>query len=142
VAAQLFVRVALKAVLACLRKFAKADDVSYRYHKRQRLTKADEFSSVFSLRRTIHSSYFQVFIRPNGLHQARLGLVVGKSVARHAVRRNYMKRVIREYFRLHAKEVDGFDIVVRVKQLFDRSNGTLVQQALQDVWRKINKCRV
>ena len=120
----------------------KVDDVSCCYHKRQRLTKADEFSSVFSLRHILHSQYFQVFIRPNGLDRARLGLVVAKSVARYAVRRNYIKRVIREYFRLHAKEVDGFDIVVRVKQSFYRSNGALARQTLERLWRKIGKCPV
>jgi ribonuclease P protein component len=116
--------------------------LSYRYLKRQRLTKADEFSSVFSLRRTLHSHYFQVFIRPNGLSRARLGLVVAKSVARHAVRRNYMKRVIREYFRVHATEVDRFDIVVRVKQPFYRADGAVARQALQGIWKKIGKCLV
>lgn len=116
--------------------------LSYCYHKRQRLTKADEFSSVFSLRRTLHSQYLQVFIRPNGLARARLGLVVAKHVARHAVRRNYMKRVIREYFRLHATEVNGFDIVVRVKASFSRSEGALAREALQGLWRKISKCPI
>lgn len=116
--------------------------MSYCYTKRQRLTKADEFSSVFSLRRTIHAQYLQTFIRPNGLDCARLGLVVSKQVARQAVKRNYMKRVVREYFRLHATEIEGFDIIVRVKQAFYRSEGALAQQALHTVWRKIRKCLV
>jgi len=114
----------------------------YRYTQRQRLTKADEFSSVFVLRRTVQSKCLQAFIRPNGLDRARLGLVVAKRVARHAVRRNYMKRVIREYFRLHATEIDGFDIVVRVKHAFYRSDAQLAREALQTLWRKIGQCPV
>ena len=116
--------------------------MSYCYLKRQRLTKADEFSSVFSLRHVIHGRYLQIFIRPNGLGRARLGVVVAKRMARQAVRRNYMKRVIREYFRLHAAEVGGVDMVVRVKQPFYRSEGILAREALQALWRKIDKCPI
>lgn len=116
--------------------------MSYRYLKRQRLTKADEFSSVFSLRKVLHTQYVQIFMRPNGCHRARMGLVVAKRIAKQAVKRNYMKRVIREYFRLHAPIVSGFDLVVRVKRSFGQQENAVVQKALTELWSKINQCPV
>lgn len=113
--------------------------MSYRYLKRQRLTKADEFSSVFSLGRAVQGRHLQVFISPNVLDHARLGLVVSKRVARQAVKRNYMKRVIREYFRLHTNALSGIDMVVRVKRGFARQDKEAIAQELQKVWSRLGK---
>lgn len=54
----------------------------------------------------------------NDLGYARLGLVVAKKNAKRANKRNYMKRVLREWFRLHRHQLGGEDVVVRVRQLF------------------------
>ena len=56
----------------------------------------------------------------NALGHARLGLVVGKKAAKRANKRNYMKRVIREWFRLHQHELPAKDFVVRVRVMFER----------------------
>ena len=56
----------------------------------------------------------------NTLGHARLGLVVGKKAAKRANKRNYMKRVIREWFRLHQHELPAKDFVVRVRVMFER----------------------
>jgi ribonuclease P protein component len=50
---------------------------------------------------------------PNGLAHARLGLSVGKRVSKSAVRRNRVRRRLREAFRLRRPELgSGFDYVV------------------------------
>ena len=55
----------------------------------------------------------RVVARPNALGVARLGIVVGKRMIKHAVGRNRAKRVIRESFRLSAG-LPAMDIVVRL----------------------------
>lgn len=95
------------------------------FGKRYRLLKTEEFSSVFALRKQRSRLFLQVLqsdINPYG--HARLGLVVGKKAAKRANERNYMKRVIREWFRCHKNELPPRDFVVRVKQRFDRSSFT------------------
>lgn len=58
---------------------------------------------------------FVVFGRPNGLGWTRLGLSVGKRVG-GAVRRNRVKRLLREAFRLEQHVLaPGFDLVVTVR---------------------------
>ena len=38
-------------------------------------------------------------MRPNELGYARLGIIVSKKIERHAVKRNWIKRILRETFR-------------------------------------------
>lgn len=45
---------------------------------------------------------------------ARLGLVVGKKLLKAAVRRNLVKRVIREQFRQQRARLPAIDIIVRL----------------------------
>ena len=80
-----------------------------------RLLKTDDFSSVFNFRCSVHGQFFQVLVKPNGLGFARLGLVVGKKIAKQAVKRNYIKRRVREVFRLNAADLTAVDFIVRAK---------------------------
>jgi ribonuclease P protein component len=58
---------------------------------------------------------------PNGQVIARLGVVVGKRVAALAVDRNYLKRLVRETFRHHQRELAGFDLLVRPRRTLSRA---------------------
>jgi ribonuclease P protein component len=61
-----------------------------------------------------------VHYKPNTLGYPRLGIVVSKKSARLAVARNYMRRVLREWFRLNRDMFGGIDLVVRVNKPFNR----------------------
>ncbi len=63
--------------------------------------------------------------------QPRLGLVVAKKVAKRAHERNYMKRVLREWFRLHKQQLPAQDIVVRAKMKFEQEDFSAVWQEMQ-----------
>ena len=53
--------------------------------------------------------------RPNGLDTARLGVVVAKKLAKRANVRNLVKRIAREMFRRHRRELPAMDLVVRLQ---------------------------
>ena len=100
------------------------------FSKTERLLKTDEFSSVFALRRSRHGRYVQVLLGEAQAHP-RLGLVVAKKVAKRAHERNYMKRVSREWFRLHKQQLPAQDIVVRAKMKFEQEDFQAVWQEMQ-----------
>ncbi len=52
--------------------------------------------------------------RESGGSPARLGLVVGKKLIKSAVRRNLVKRVVREQFRLNRASLPAVDVIVRL----------------------------
>ena len=112
-------------------------NLSQGFAKRYRLLKTDDFSSVFAFRKQRSAPLLQVFFLPqNGLHHARLGLVVSKKTAKRAHERNYMKRVIREWFRCRKDGLPPYDFVVRVRQRFDRSNAQEARRQLAGLMRK------
>ena len=104
--------------------------MTFAFPKAYRLTKTDEFSSVFALRRSRHGRYVQVLLGEAQAHP-RLGLVVAKKVAKRAHERNYMKRVLREWFRLHKQQLPAQDIVVRAKMKFEQEDFQAVWQEMQ-----------
>jgi ribonuclease P protein component len=66
--------------------------------KKERLKKGDEFKRIFKYGRKYRSKNFNLIVLPNKEGNARLGIVVSKKTA-IAVRRNKIKRIIREIFR-------------------------------------------
>ena len=88
-----------------------------RFPKSHRLTKTDEFSSVFSFRKGLRSTTFLLHYRPRGIEQAsgaRLGLVVAKRYLRRSVDRNLIRRVVREVFRKQHSDLPTNDFIVRL----------------------------
>lgn len=78
--------------------------------------------------------------RPNHLEHARLGVVVGKRVARRAVARNYMKRVMREIFRENLPEIVSLDIIARVHKPFAKKDFVAVREELEKLFVSLKKC--
>lgn len=115
--------------------------MTYRFTRLQRLLKTDEFSSVFNLRRIQANNFFQVWIRPNDLGRARLGIVVSKKVEKRAVRRNLIKRMSRELFRHQAVQLAGFDLIVRAKRTFRRGEIAAARAALEKLFVRVSPCR-
>lgn len=60
----------------------------------------------------IGNAYFLILARQNELAVPRLGLIVAKKNLKKAVDRNKVKRVSREFFRLHQDQLQGFDWIV------------------------------
>lgn len=96
--------------------------LTYKLPKQAKLIKTDEFSSVFNFRKRIATSHLVVHYQPNAQQKPRLGLVVSKKKAKHAVRRNYMRRVLRELFRLRQHEIAPVDLVITVQNTFAKSD--------------------
>ncbi|MBP6115429.1 MAG: ribonuclease P protein component [Neisseriaceae bacterium] len=110
-----------------------------RFERRYRMLKTDEYSSVFTLRRTKSNAYFQIFVGPNSLGHARLGLVVAKKVAKRAHERNYMKRLVREWFRCHKHTLSEKDFIVRAKKKFEREDYAEAVAALASLIQRQNQ---
>ncbi len=110
-----------------------------RFTKKAKLIKTDEFSSVFNFRKRISVRFLAVHYQPNDIGHARLGLVVAKKVAKRAVDRNYMRRVLREFFRIQQHEINHVDLVVRVQKKFEKEDFLQIKQEFESLIEKVNR---
>lgn len=106
-----------------------------------RLLNAAEFDRVFAGRCSARGQYMQMLARPNSLPHARLGMIVGKKAAGNAVRRNFIRRTIREVFRRQRTRLPAQDYVVRIVQGFAAAQAAAVRSELDRLFVRTGKCR-
>ena len=88
---------------------------TFRFTKHMRLSQRREFEAVFAAKISRYARPLVVYGLPNRLGHNRLGLSVSRQVG-NAVKRNRIKRLLRESFRLSQHDLpSGYDLVVVVK---------------------------
>ncbi|HMV53068.1 MAG TPA: ribonuclease P protein component [Rhodocyclaceae bacterium] len=97
------------------------------------MCKTDEFSSVFAFRRSLRSTHFQLSYRPSSRCSARLGLVVARKFAPLAVRRNLVKRLAREAFRMKRVDLPPFDLVLRLSARLGDADRRVLRAEIDDL---------
>ena len=105
--------------------------------KQSKLIKTDDFSSVFNFRKRIASHYLVIRFKPNELACPRLGLIVTKKTAKLAVDRNYMRRVLRELFRLNQHNIAALDLVIQIQTTFKKPNFLQLKNEFDGLLRKL-----
>jgi ribonuclease P protein component len=87
-------------------------DAKYAFPKSHRIRSREEFSAVFDDGTKVTKGPLLVFGRANQLKHPRLGLSISRRVG-NAVKRNRIKRLIRESFRLMQHDLPaGYDFVI------------------------------
>jgi len=90
----------------------------------------------------VSGTRFRVFVKPNALDWARLGMVVAKRVEPKAVRRNQAKRLIRECFRTGQTLLGANDFVVQLRVPLDsRTAKIAAREELNQLFEKAKSCR-
>lgn len=103
------------------------------------LTKA-AYKAVFddSSYRVSHRNLLML-ARPSGLKEARLGLIVAKKNVRLAVKRNRIKRVVRDSFRLNQQTLETLDIIFLARRGLDQLEPAEQHKLLLQSWRKLSR---
>ena len=79
---------------------------------------------------------FTVLHKPNDSREARLGLAISKKHCRGAVKRNRLKRIVRESFRQHRAELEGLDVVVINQPPAARAGNKALFDSLRRHWQR------
>lgn len=110
-----------------------------RFTRQQRLLKANEYQFVFNKSYKSTDPYFTILARANRQKFARLGLAIAKKRVSLAVKRNRIKRLIRESFRHHQFSLAGIDAVVLAKNSIDQINNHTLLDSLARHWLNVSR---
>jgi ribonuclease P protein component len=77
-----------------------------KFGRRLRLRRHRDFQRLLTRGRRARDQRLEIWVLPNGLGHSRFGLIVGRKHG-GAVRRNQIKRLLRESFRLIRPELPG-----------------------------------
>ncbi|MCG6864218.1 MAG: ribonuclease P protein component [Thiogranum sp.] len=109
-----------------------------RYPRDHRLLGAAQYQRVFKqCEHKASDRLITVLAAANGLDHARLGMVVSIKAAGNAVKRNRVKRLIRESFRLQQGMLAGEDLVVLVRPGISIRSNQQINRTLDTHWRTI-----
>lgn len=103
----------------------------------ERLTDPKAYERVFANARRSRDPYFTVLARSSDTTLARLGLAVSRRVDKRAVRRNRIKRLIRESFRHNKQRLAGLDLVVIARPAAAAADNPTLFAALARHWARL-----
>jgi ribonuclease P protein component len=86
-----------------------------RFSKAERLCHRQDFLRAQTQGKRLHTRHFGLVLAPMATASPRLGLVVTRRLGK-AVKRNRVKRLLREFFRRHKTELPAVDLVIMAKK--------------------------
>ena len=110
-----------------------------RFTRQHRLLTPKDFNYVFAQPVKQGDKHLTLLARSNKIIDGRLGLIVPKRQIKSAVKRNRVKRLIRESFRCHQTQLQGLDVVVLVRGGFALMNNKTIISLLDKHWNSLSK---
>jgi len=107
--------------------------VNFFFLKRNRLLKPRDFRYTEKVGCRKKSPHFVLLFKHNLEGVTRLGLTVSRKNG-NAVKRNYIKRFLREFFRLNQHNLKNFDFVLIVRRPFTKQNTIFVKNELDELF--------
>lgn len=110
------------------------------FPRQLRLLTAGEFKSVFDdVILKVPDQRILILARPNGLDHPRLGFVISKKNVRRAVKRNHVRRIIRESFRLNQQQLPSVDMVILARSGLGDLSADELHRLTKKCWTRLNK---
>ena len=117
----------------------EACPVQYSFIKADRILKRHEFMALAKSGRRIQNENFIAVFSPGRHNRSRLGITVTKKVGQ-AVKRNRIKRLVREFFRLNRQFISGaWDINIIAKNQSADITSEQAYRSLQNIFTRISR---
>lgn len=107
--------------------------------KKHRLVKDRDFNQIHKSGRFVGDNFLAIKFLKNNLEISRFGFLVGTKISKKAVKRNLVKRRLRESVRLKLDNIKaGYDMIFFTKPEIVEKNYTEIDNAIENVLEKAN----
>ncbi|WP_367677542.1 ribonuclease P protein component [Buchnera aphidicola] len=110
--------------------------MKFSFNKRLRLLNTLQYKIVFRCGYQVKFQEIVIFGKINNMKFPRLGISISKKCIKKAYQRNYLKRLIREFFRLYQNNFILMDFVVVVKKKTSKNDRKLFLRKLKFAWSR------
>jgi ribonuclease P protein component len=98
---------------------------------------SEDFDLVFSRAKKFSEKKFLLLTRKNKYSYPRLGLIVAKKNVKLAVKRNRIKRIVRESFRNNKDVIKNTDVVFIAKLGIDKLSNKELRDKLDKIFAQV-----
>ena len=111
---------------------------TFSFSRTYRLTTKADYAAVFDEKQLkVSQGWFLALYIKNQKAYPRLGIIVSKRIVRKASSRNYLKRIIREGFRVRKTAMEAIDLVIMTRKGCKLENKVKLQQELDTLWQRL-----
>ena len=101
-----------------------------------RIRKSSDFAILAKQAKIFRGNGFLVRYLNNRQNHARLGIAISKKQVKHAVKRNRIKRIVRETFRRDCLKLPNKDYMISYKDTPSLDNIATLQRKLTRFWQR------
>lgn len=114
---------------------------NYKFTRNQRLLTAKEYATIFDNKDNFRfaTANFSLIAKSNDKATPRLGIVVSKKAVKLAHERNRIKRLVREYFRLHTMELPNVDLVFMARHNIQFQTTEIINNEFGNCYRLLQR---
>lgn len=104
------------------------------FKKKHRLFEDNQFRFVFKKSYKVFNKQFLILSRENNVTYPRLGIRISSKFIKLSYKRNVIKRLIRESFRINIKKFFCMDFIVIVKNNISEFKNVFLLESLKSLW--------
>ncbi len=110
------------------------------YPRELRLLSSGDFQQVFDdVEIKVPDQRILILARANGLDHPRIGFIISKKNIRRAVKRNLVRRIMRESFRLNQNNLPAHDMIIMARKGAGEIGSEDLHKLAKKCWYRLNK---
>ena len=86
--------------------------LAFKFKKKERIKKKEDFKEIINDNNKIRTKFYTCFFKKNKFKENRIGIIIKKKIG-NSVKRNYEKRIIRNFFRINKNKIkESCDLII------------------------------